>query len=126
MIVSMAKDAILEAAIDELKGTLSAEQALEMDILESKDDMATTFIYLAIGTFIIGIVLANVLFWMYNVSFWLIFITFILVQPSLIYKSITNKAKAKINLLKFYTSLGENVKDLSESYKHSLAKFIKS
>jgi len=125
MIVSMAKDAILEAAIDELKGTLSAEQSMEMEVLELKDNMATNYIYLTIGTIISGVVLANVLFWVYNVSFWLIFITFIVTQPYIMYKSITNKVKTKYNLIKFYAGLAENVKDLSESYKHSLKSFIK-
>ena len=125
MIVSMAKDAILEAAIDELKGTLSAEQSMEMEVLELKDNMATNYIYLTIGTIISGVVLANVLFWVYNVSFWLIFITFIVTQPYIMYKSITNKVKTKYNLIRFYASLGDNIKNLSESYKHSLGKFIK-
>jgi len=125
MIVSLAKDAILDAAIEELKTTLSAGQALEMDTLESKDDMATTLIFGALFSIIGGVILANVLFWMYNVSFWLIFVTFIIAQPYIVYKAFTNKAKTKFNLLKFYAGLGDNIKDLSESYKHSLNKFIK-
>jgi len=125
MIVSMTTDAILEAAIDELKGTLSAEQSLEMEVLELKDNMATNYIYLTIAGVIGGIVLANILFWTYNISFWLIFVTFIITQPYMIYKSITNKASAKLNLFKFYASLGENIKNLSESYKHSLKSFVK-
>ena len=127
MIFGMVKDIVFDKALDlafsELRGTFSAEQALQNDITETKDSYATILLILAFGLIPASIVLSNVLFFGYDVGFLYIFGANLLI-PYGIYKAIKHKVNTLYNRVKFLLTLKDNLLKISTDSKAKIETFI--
>jgi len=127
MIIGFIKDMVFDKAIDvafdELKGTFSAEQALEYDIVDTRDTMATMILMMAFGLIPTSIIVSNILFWSFDISGLYIFLVNLLI-PYAIYRAIRNKINKLLRKVKFMLTLKDNLMKISTDSKVKIEKFL--